>query len=139
MRHRCLTILLFTLLLSACQENQIRQQIVGPWSYDLEATRMEMANREASPSEINYMESILNTLNQARVVFNRDGSMELAMDGLEESGTWSLQNKGNELIINLTGSDQVNTIEYLSADTLILYPERPDANSFPRVLVSVKE
>lgn len=139
MRHRFLTLFLLTILVSACQEKKIRQQIVGPWAYDLEATRLEMSNREASPSEINYMESILNTLNQARVVFNRDGSMTLAMDGLEETGTWSLQSKGNELIINLTGSDQVNTIEYLSTDTLILYPQRPDADSFPRVLVSVEE
>lgn len=120
----------------ACENAQVRKKLVGSWSYDLEATRLEMMRQEATPSQINYMESILTTLDAAKLLFESDGSMLLLLDDIEQSGTWILQKKGKELVMNLTGSDQVSTIKYISSDTLVLDPQRVDQISFPRVLIS---
>ena len=120
----------------ACENAQVRKKMVGSWSYDLEATRLEMMRQEATPSQINYMESILTTLDAAKLLFESDGSMLLLLDDIEQSGTWILQKKGKELVMNLTGSDQVSTIKYISSDTLVLDPQRVDQISFPRVLIS---
>lgn len=124
------------LLLMSCRQMQMRKELNGVWNYDLEATRREMLSREASPSEINYMESIMTTLTQAQLHFQKGGDLIFALDGMEQEGSWRLQASGGELVLNLTGADQISTIEYLSSDTLILAPKQVTNGSFPRVLVA---
>lgn len=124
------------MVLSACEERAVRRQLVGVWTYDLAATRQEMIRREASPGEINYMESILGTMQQAELHFQSDGTLLFALEDIQQTGSWSLREGGQELVVNLTGADQVSDIEYLLADTLILSPRQIDNASFPRVLIA---
>lgn len=126
----------FFLLLVSCEEYQVRNELVGVWTYDLQATRNEMLRRDASPSEINYMESIMTTLAQSQVHFKKGGELTFSFDDLEQEGEWSLQESGREIVMNLTGTEQVSTIEYLANDTLILAPKQEQNGGFPRVLIT---
>lgn len=132
---RILPVLL--LLLVSCQEYQVRNEMTGMWSYDLEATRNEMIAQNASPSEINYMESIMTTLAQSQLHFKQGGELIFSLDNQDQRGEWSLQNAGQEVIMNLTGTEQISTIEYLANDTLILAPKQAQNGGFPRVLVAL--
>lgn len=58
---------------------------------------------------------------------------------LEQQGEWALQASGKELIMNLTGTEQISTIEYLANDTLILAPKQTQNGGFPRVLIALPE
>lgn len=127
------------LLVVSCQEYQTRHALVGRWTYDLEATRNEMLSRDAAPSEINYMESIMTTLTQSQLHFKKGGALMFSLADLEQQGEWALQASGKELIMNLTGTEQISTIEYLANDTLILAPKQTQNGGFPRVLIALPE
>jgi len=127
---------LFLFFLVSCKEYQVRNELVGVWKYDLEATRNEMLSQRASPSEINYMESIMTTLAQSQLHFEKGGALTLYLDDLEQKGQWTLEASGKEVVMNLTGTEEISPIEYLVNDTLILAPKQARNGGFPRVLVA---
>lgn len=132
-----LLLLLLALGFFSCQNQSVKKELAGTWNYDYPATRAEMEERGASQSELNYMESLFGSLGNAQLIFATGGTLEFQMSDLEQTGTWSVQEKGQVLLMDLTGSAQRSAIEYLGNDTLILVPLEAGEHNFPRVLTQV--
>jgi hypothetical protein len=124
-------------LLAACQQNAVRQQIVGEWRYDIDSMRRELVLTQNDRAQRSYMESMIYGLQMAKVSFKPDGSAVFNLDGTEKTGDWALRRNGRQLVMRLSDQPQVSQIEYISADTLVLYPASKREPQFKRILVAM--
>ncbi len=129
-----LTLMLFSL---SCRPDRHSERLIGAWRYDAAATKALMEKEGASASEVNYMESILNSLAQGILEFQDEGKLVYRIGDLEQEGTWRLNRNGRELRMNWTGEQQLSHVRVLTPDTLILEPRVDAGLHFPRVLFSV--
>lgn len=137
MQAKLSLLLALCFLLAACQQNAVRQQIVGEWRYDIDSMRRELVLTQNDRAQRSYMESMMHALQMARVSFKSDGSAVFNLDGTEKTGDWALRRNGRQLVMRLSDQPQVSQIEYISADTLVLYPASKREPQFKRILVAM--
>ena len=133
---RYLTLLLLRLVPFSCADSETKQNLVGTWKYDMEATLAEMQKRGAVQADLNYIQSILIGLKEASISFEPDGNLVFSIADEKEEGTWKLQEKDKMLILGLNGSEQRSIIESINVDTLILLPAEEE-EGFLRVLTGI--
>lgn len=122
------------LMLGACQDAELKRHLLREWRYDLEAIRQEMQQREVGFAEQSYMESIMSSLQYARLHFQQGGALEFRLDSLVQAGTWKLRKQGREISIRLAEEAQVYKLTIAGSDTLTLEPVGGPGLPFPRVL-----
>ena len=131
MRYSFILPILF--LCMTCSDSATKQQLVGNWNYDLDATIQMMQSQGAASNDLNYVQSILTGLQDATLSFDYNGTAHFQMLDLQEAGSWKLKGKEPMLLLTLDSNEQRYLIEFTSPDTLILAPPTEE-EGFRRVL-----
>lgn len=130
-----MTVLLLCLVLSGCQQRELKKYLIDEWEYDLIAIRNEMEMRGADFAERNYMESIMSGLQFATLGFLEKGRVQFELDSLRQTGDWKLRKNGKLIAIRLAEKPQEYALERRGKDTLILDPLNAEGLAFPRLLI----
>lgn len=133
-------IALLPLLFLACSNNEAdRQLIIGKWKYDTDTILEEMRQRDdLTDQDINVVEAIMGVYQNAIFDFQEDGTLSLELKSVPQMGKWELSGDSKNLILNLSGRDQVNPVQELSEDRIVLAPIPEQGIQHTRIFIPVE-
>jgi len=133
-------IALLPLLFLACSDNEAtRQIIIGTWKYDAAAILKEMRERgDLTDHDISVVEATMGVYQNAIFNFQDDGTLRLELKGVPQLGKWELSSDSKNLILNLSGRDQVNPIQEISEQRIVLAPLPEQGIQHTRIFIPVE-
>lgn len=134
---RYLVLLALAASVLSCNNNRDKIVMATKWKYDIEATRALMTQEPVSEAQMNFMEGVMNRLQDATVEFKKDNQLVITLNEEETIGYWEI--KGDEIRMQVTQAKvPFYQIIEMTPKKMVLRPNSNDPFVFSRVLVPVK-
>lgn len=126
--------LIGNIFLFSCVKPEVKKNLCQTWQYNLDATRVELENREVTDKIKELMETWMLEKQFTELKFSDDGTFQMKWRDLLTNGTWKFKKRGKIIQILINDQKQLLSIDLITQDSLIMTPITEE-DEFTRVLL----